>query len=376
MTKTKVKKISEKERNTLYERIWEIDLDDKRPGTWWWWFWIFFIENKDNQSKPQQLMILWSTKNDSKIKCNNLNLKLDNEIKVQKNKSTFNGAVATWYFDGKKMHENHILENCDITLNKKPYALVSESKNKTLFCEKNNKFVVQINKGKTEFVFNSEIEANNEFVTPTLTQNNYLKGTFSHKVLRMPRLDFKGIIKNQEKEQNIRGTAYFQQVVVNSPLFPWYWGIFHFGNGSIVSYFNPHIGTAMLKDNLTKTLLSNGNISLKKGIYFFDKKAKKLHLFKNIKIKKQTNQKNQPVFKISGENKDTKISFTVDCYANAFWKFEKKFLGIVKMRLKYNEYPAQITQFNLQDKQGKTLAALKDLGTGIGNAEHSWGLLA
>jgi len=375
LVKTKIEKISEKERNNLYERIWEIDLKDKKPGTWWWWFWVFFIENKNPQNEPEQLMILWSTKNDKEIKCNDKVLKFDNTIKVQKNKRIFDGAVAAWHFDGKKMHENFILEQCNLSLNKKPYSLISDSKKKTSFYEKNNKFIVNINTNEKEFIFNSEIKDNNKALAPTNTESNYIKNRFGIKVLRIPKLDFDGIIKNSKQEQNIKGTAYFQKVTVNTPSVPWYWGIFHFEDGSIVSYFNPHIGTAILKDNLTKSCFTKGNISLKKGIYFFDKKSGELHLFKNIKIKKETNEKNQPVFKISGKNKNTKIFFTIDCYSNAVWEFEKKFLKLFKTKLKYNEYPAKVTHFNLQDKQGKTLASLENLGKGIGNAEHSWGVL-
>ncbi len=372
MNENNVKKSKEKK---ITEKIWEIDLKDKRAGTWWWWFWVFFIENKNNKGLPQQLMILWSTKNEKEINCNDRLLKINTEINVHKNKSFFDGTAAAWFFDGKKMHENFILEQGEITLTKKPASLISNSKNKTSFYEEKDKFIVKINKEDNKFVFNLKLEDNNKFVAPIIKKSSYFRGAFGHEVLRIPRLSFTGAIKNKEKKQNINGTAYFQKVIVNAPVSPWYWGIFHFNKGSILSYFNPHIGTAVLKDNLTKKLLSKGNISVKQTAYFFDKKTMKRYDFEKIKIKKETNKQNQPVFKVSAENKDFKLLFTVDCYADAFWKFEKKFLGLIRMRLKYNEYPAKIIQFSLQDKQGNQLVTIKDLGIGIGNAEHSWGAL-
>ncbi len=367
-----VKKFSERNREKMNDLLWSIDPGDKRPGTWWWWFWIFFMENKDNPSKPKQLMVLWSTKNEREIKCNNLSLKLDNEIRVGGKKSVFDGVVAAWYFDGKKMHEDFVLEQCNIELNKKPYSLVSNSKNKTCFYEKDCGFAVQVNKGKKEFAFNSSF-GSEEATQPTLSKHSYLNGVFEHKVLRASRLNLDGYIKTGGVKEKVRGTSYFQKVVINTPAFPWYWGIFHFSDGSVLSYFNPHFGTAMLKDNLFKWLISEGNVSLKKGIYFFNKKTGQTHLFNIIQIKRKTRGA-LPSFKVSGKNEESKISFTVNCYSSATWKFEKKFLGLTRMRLKYNEYPATITSFNLQDSQGK-IVSLKELGTGVGNAEHTWGLL-
>ena len=42
-----------------------------QPGNWLWWFWLFFIENEET-GKDEQLMVLWSTKNDKEIACNHL----------------------------------------------------------------------------------------------------------------------------------------------------------------------------------------------------------------------------------------------------------------------------------------------------------------
>jgi len=368
-----VKKFSEKERKKLHEQIWGINLGDKRPGTWWWWFWIFFIENKENPGKPKQFMVLWSTKNENKIKCNNLSIKSNNEIVIGDKKSLFDGVTAAWYFDGKKMHEDFILEQCNIELNKKPYSLISNSKNKASFREKDGCFVVQINKGKNEFVFNSSL-GKEKATQPTNSKHRYLNGVFEHSVLRANRLNLTGYTNYNGTREEINGTSYFQKVVVNAPAFPWYWGIFHFNDGSVLSYFNPHFGAAMLKDNLFKWFIHEGNISLKKGIYFFNKKTGKTHLFKRIKIKKKIAGKT-PVFEVSAENNNSKISFTANCYSSAAWKFEKKFLGLTPMRLKYNEYPATITSFNLQNTQGKKIVSLKELGAGVGNVEHTWGLL-
>ncbi|MCD6229702.1 MAG: hypothetical protein J7K00_02785 [Candidatus Diapherotrites archaeon] len=362
--------------NDICEKIWEIDPSDKKTGTWWWWFWLFFIDSENNRDKPEQLMVLWSTKNNPKIKCNDIVMELNNQISPLKDKTTFKGAVAVWYFDGEKMHDNYILENCNMTLDKKTRSLTSDSKDKTVFREKEGKFTVNISKGEKKFTFTSKTMGSNRFTAVSATKSNYLKGLFSHGIIKLPKIGFDGLIKDTNGKRDISGTAYFQKVTVNAPVSPWYWGIFHFEDGSILSYFNPYIGTAILKENIPDCLVPfDRKIALKKGMYFFDNKTKKQHVFEGLSIKEQTNNQNQPTFKIRGENKDSKIAFTLDCYSNASWKFEKPTLGPVKTRLKYNEYPAKITFFELSFNKEEKKIVLNDLGKGIGNVEHSWGIL-
>ena len=78
--------------------------DEPRPrGAWWWWFWLFFFNNPKNPAKPRQLMILWSSKNVKKISCNDLQINLTHPD----DRSNLDGAVAAWYYDGKR---------CTITL--------------------------------------------------------------------------------------------------------------------------------------------------------------------------------------------------------------------------------------------------------------------
>ena len=81
-------------------------------GAWWWWFWLFFIDNPENPSKPKQLMILWSSKKEKEISCNDLCVKL----KKHSGKDNLDGVVAAWYFDGNNMNHNFLLEQCDLKI--------------------------------------------------------------------------------------------------------------------------------------------------------------------------------------------------------------------------------------------------------------------
>ena len=364
---------TEQEKTELFEKIWTVKKSDDKKGVWWWWFWLFFIDNPKDPDKPRQLMILWSTKNEKEIVCNNKVFKFPNKINIGENKSNFDGVVAVWYFDG-EMHDDYILEKAKIEVTKKPYSLTSDSENKTSFYEKDGKFKVIINRGKKQFNFDLTIDRKDNLAKPNYSSASFLGGLKHYSALGIPKADFNGTITDSKKEK-IKGTAYFQYVVVNVPSPPWYWGIFHFEKGSILSYFNPHVGPAILKGNITNKFIEHGNISTGTDLYFFNHKTGKKEQFKIKSIKNKKNSLSQPVFIVKGENKNEKISFDVDCYSSSYWEFEKVTFGFVKTKLKYNEYPAKIRNFLIEDKKGNVLITSKDLGEGVGNAEHTWGFL-
>ncbi|PIN84839.1 MAG: hypothetical protein COV47_05345 [Candidatus Diapherotrites archaeon CG11_big_fil_rev_8_21_14_0_20_37_9] len=357
----------------LYEKIWAIDKADDRKGTWWWWFWLFFIDNPEKPQEPHQLMILWSTKNEKSIKCNGSTFTFPNKILIDEKKTSFDGVVAAWYFDG-KMHDSYLLEQSKISLTKKPYSLVSDSENKSKFFEKNGKLFVEINRGEKTFNFELAIDSSKDFLNPTHAGGTY-PGGLSFSALGIPKADFSGSIIEHEELREIKGTAYFQYVIVNAPSPSWYWGIFHFPKGGFLSYFNPHIGPALLKGNLTNKFIRQGNISIGNDLYFANPKTGTKESFKLKKITSKKNSKGFPIFFVFGENKFKKISFEVDCYSDAFWEFEKKAFGLLNTKLRYNEYPSKIKNFKVTDKKEKIIVSTKELGEAVGNAEHSWGIL-
>lgn len=332
-----------KKKNEYVKNIEEIVFDiENMPipkNAWWWWFWLFFIDDPKKVENPRQLMILWSTKNEKKISCNDLDI----VIKNCKNKNVLDGAVAAWYFDGKKMHHNFLLEQCRLVTGKN--NIISESKIKTLFSAEKDKYNVKIGK---DFNFIMSKSKDHDSYLPTHNSNNYIRSK-GYSILRMNRLKLGGEIKGKD----IVGTAYFQRVFVNALSPSWYWGIFHFENGGILSYFNPRL--------LKK--------SVKKDITFFD--GKNNHKFSNIKVKRVGEA--NPEFYVSGENENGRISFIVDCYSHSSWTFKKKSFKIFPNKLVYNEYPAKIAELNLEYKKEKI--TLDDLGYSIGNVEHSTGLL-
>jgi hypothetical protein len=53
----------------------------------------------------------------------------------------------------------------------------------------------------------------------------------------------------------------------------------------------------------------------------------------------------------------------------------KKKFGFIPIKFNYRQYPAKITSFKFKHLHNKLVISEKDIGVGIGNAEHSTGIL-
>lgn len=320
------------------KKVFDIKNEPMPKGSWWWWFWLFFFDNPKNPEKPRQLMILWSTKNEKVIDCNDLKITFNRSL----GRRNLDGALASWYFDGEKMHHNFLLEQCNIKVTGK--ELSTDSKTPTSFAIAGKKSTVKIGK---DFEFIAEMIKKHDFTRPEYHSNDII-GNKGYRILRVNHFDLKGKVEGKE----IEGSAYFQRVFVNAPSPSWYWGLFHFDKGAILSYFRPHFMGLPIKQDIT----------------LFD--GKNTHRFKNIRVNRKGTD--VPDFEVSGENENEKISFTVNAYSHSSWTFRKLAFGFLPSRLVYNEYPATISDMTLLNKvSGKELR----LGKAIGNAEHTTGLL-
>lgn len=331
----------EKKKVSWEDEVFEIRKKKLPRKSWLWWFWLFFLDDSSEVKKPRQLMILWSKKKENRISCNDLEIELDHNEEDGK----LHGAVAAWYFDGEEMKHNFLLEQCD--LNFENNRLWTDSNSKTSFSVKGDESEIKIGE---EFCFKVKHDNSSKFQDLRKYSNKYI-GNKGYSMLRSNRNSLEGKI-GQEK---VKGSAYFQRVFINAPAPPWYWGIFHFENGASLTYYNPSLF----------------GISLKRDISFFD--GKEVHNFEDIKVKRTGGE--IPEFRIEGKEKGKEIRFKVESYSKSSWKFRKKLLNLIPNKLTYREYPSKITEFDLEDKSRGEKIGLEQLGSSIGNAEHTTGLL-
>jgi hypothetical protein len=323
------------------EKVFDIKEESLAPEAWWWWFWLFFFDNPKNPDKPRQLMILWSAKNTAEIDCNGLMIKPRLPLK----KESLDGAVAAWYYDGEKMNHNFLLERCNIEISKN--MLYAGGQTPTTFSVYEDVNEIKIGE---RFKFMATASGKDDFVAPSYHANNFLKDK-GYAITKINRLDLTGIVDGV----SVKGTAYFQRVLVNGPAIPWYWGAFHFEKGAVLTYTNQFI--------LGK--------AVKKNISFYD--GKSLHIFKNIKVRRVLGD--LPQFKVSGSNSGEKINFTVSAYSQSSWTFTKNSGKKMLSHLVYNEYPSVLSDFEYVQKKTKQKLTLNELGNAVGNSEHTKGYL-
>jgi len=323
------------------KKVFDLEGEQMHRGAWWWWFWLFFFNNPKDPEKPRQLMILWSIKNVNEVDCNHLNIRANNTG----DRSKLDGVVAAWYYDGSQMHHNFLLEQCN--LNVSDNEITSDSTPSTSFSINETVNTVRIGE---DFKFIADEEGKNLFTRPTYNSDIYFANK-GYSVIRTNYLKLRGKVQ----EMPIQGSAYFQRVFVNAPTVPWYWGVFHFEKGAVLSYFNPYLFGK----------------SLKRNVSFFD--GVQMHNLHSMKIKKSG--KETPTFIATAENKDEKIEFTVKAYSHSSWTFKRKMLGFIPTKLVYNEYPAVISDLKLINKKTEKMITLEELGKSVGNAEHTTGLL-
>jgi hypothetical protein len=327
-------------------KIWEVGKEGlSRKGNWLWWWWIFYFD--EPAPHPRQLMVLWSTKNEKKINCNGLDIELRDDFVRREGKSlNVDGAVAAWYYDGKKMRENYLLDQTPVIIDGKS---IRTRKPDTEFKELKSGFKVSLRKND----FRIGPIQKKGFYAPEFHESAFPLG-YSYDILKITRAPFKSNIGN--------GTAYFQRVRVNAPAPPWYWGVYHFESGACVHYYEPHLGKTVFSNRAEKAW----RFPVKKHFQFFD--GKKTFDNRNVKVKRIDEAEN-PAFEITTDGADGKGRMLVESYASAAWKFRKSKWN----RLDYNEYPALATEFSFKNNSGEW--TLDDLGAGRGNSEHATGLL-
>jgi len=364
------------ERERLLGGIWQPPKEWKTPGAWLWWFWLFFIHDEETKKtgKCRQLMILWSIKNDLSIKCNSLGIRIQKQLEGGAD-GTFrlNGAVAAWYFDGERMHEDFVLETSHMELDPKRCSLFAPGSTPSSFFRHGNDFITRIKSGAHEFEFIARQDDLREPVGPNYG-NTPLPGGMQVEGTRIEITGLSGTELHNGKKRAISGTAYFQKILLAAPPPQWYWGLYHFSDGSFFTYMAPYIGRAMLADNAWKgARLKKPTLPLKQDIYLFHAPTGRVYEGSRLSVAPQRiNGTQNWVHEISGGGKGFSLEATARAYSHACWSFEKNIGALpAKSTFKYNEYPAVLEKLVLRAKDGEAIT----LKNGWGNMENSWGFL-
>ncbi len=316
--------------------------------TWQWWFWLFFIRGGD---KPRQLMTLWSCKECDHIKVNDKDIFKSGLVERGEGEDLMNGAAATWYFNGSGMR--HIIHPEKVRVRRGERKKLFTDDGRYLFSSEGKGFRVLGKEPEYDFRIKPSLNAS------PLKRVDYPLG-LNFKIANIDRCELSGTLEGKEVE----GTAYFQKVVCNAPATSWYWNITHFENGANFSYFKPVVGEQNFnfsdrhKGTLDLTLHKSCHLQLDKNKLFFP----------DFTLRREGGD--LPTWKLKGRGEKGSIEVEIESYARACWRFQRPTARVSPV-LHYNEYPCRVTKL---DFNGGDIT-LEDLGEGLGNCEHAWGLL-
>jgi hypothetical protein len=366
-------------REGLIRGIWAPPSSWKVPGAWYWWFWLFFIHDEDTAKtgKCRQLMILWSIKKDNRISCNSLDIQIPIQIEQTGPLDwKLNGAAAAWYYDGLKMHDDFVLEKSEMTLDGKRLRLIAPGQTPSSFCMDNNDFVTKIKTKAASDSFDFEFRARQEDLHPVVGPvHGYTKLPMGMAVegTMIERFVLSGTEACNGKTRDIHGTAYFQKILVAAPPPQWYWGMYHFLDGSILAFMVTYAGRATLADNAWKGAgLKKPTLPVNQDIMLYHAPSGRVFKSKDVSLIPKNEGNHLWSHAIHGKGKDFEIDAHARAYSHSCWKFVKPIGPLpTKSTFKYNEYPAVLERLELRLADGEKI----ELKNGWGNMENSWGFL-
>ncbi|MFH1199934.1 MAG: hypothetical protein V1708_02615 [Candidatus Micrarchaeota archaeon] len=351
-------------KRSLLDAAWAIDYEHAKGGVWWWWFWLVFLKNPSNPDKPMQLMVLWSTKKEPHFKCNGVDIRFDQTILRKGQQAVFDGAVASWFFDGKRMRENFILTQALLVLDAKERSIRADGASTS---EKGGVFTASVHGSgaKIDFV----ARPFNGAGKPMHVMNTFVK-KFSYNITKVNELAVEGTLEIAGKKRKVGGTAYFQRVIVKAPVMPWLWSIVHFADGSCLSYFCPRMGTSLVKKDVGSL---HSNVHFKSKLEFFCAQDGSYREFRPCRISSDRNA-GRARWKFAAHSAGESLEAELEAYSEAGWKIQNSLGGIFRNALHYDEYCVNATRLVFR-RAGKPDYTLKQAGKGWGNAEHSWGFI-
>ena len=376
-------------------RMWKLQ---ERPPlnhlTWDWWWWLLMLDDENGNPSGKQLMVLWSTKDNSKVIVSDTVWEpkgrpgFDDESGI-----ALDGMVCAWWYDGKRMHEPLIKRKCriitmDDTHSKWPE--VSEDSGRgggAVVPLLDDDLSMGLKSDLSEFWLNltsdeqpipGMVPQSMKFqITPwndAMSTARHATATYAmnmgYDILRLHGCKVEGTLD----DQHVKGTAYFQKVCVQAPSPPWFWGMLHLDDGSYIDWFLPHVSpTITAKDSRPWKKRDITHLPLSMGGLFHDVSRNRSEKFSEVRVERTCDEGGLPTFHVHMWNGITEIRIEARAVTRAHWTFDQPTRGGMKSHLTYNEYPLDVTKLEIDDEKG--VRNRSDWGVIRGNAEHSWGLL-
>ena len=359
----------------VFEDIWRIYPENMlKNRTWHWWWWIHFFENPDAPEFPKQLMILWGTRNCSKVRVNDYRWNPTTPVEINGKHSTFESMVASWYYDGKRMHDPLLLDH---------------GKTETERDDNSGKIRTEGRKGTYSYGGSSAdfwLKIDTDDVGIDLSMHRWkdvmaelvptgkdFVGNLGYSMLKYRGLSTSGRIRVGDTETPVYGRSYFQKVRISSITPCWYWGTVQWNNGAYLQYFLPHVGIPMFRHSIShESTMDWGERMISKTLNFYDPEEGREYFMEDVKLTKRY-ENGLPIFDVSASYGDSELSIEMATYARCCWNISQPLIGPIWSGIFYNEYPATVREFKF--KSSNRSASNDDFGKSYCNCEHTWGLV-
>jgi len=331
-------------------------------GSFVWWWWMFFYKEGGVR---KQAIAFWTTKTYGKLKVSGQDWNEPMGLEGDEKCYSLNTMSTFWIWDGKQFKEAKPVTSRLVTDTTKGVSIVSDH-------------VAMHTEGKDfkmEFKEREGIGLKIDSILPTPPPVKYKRTMVTKKMgfdtLKIYHAGWRGRVLVDGKENEVDGSLYMQNICLNTPAFPWLWGVFHKDDGSYFTYFTTFIGPYMFRkkptcaprwDNRFKPMNKNLN---------YTPAGQETKRFKHVRYKVVREGKGLPGFELSGELGDERLRIKVQTLGKNTYDFDRK--RLFRNRFFYNEYPSKVVSFEHTDADGKVHKDDPELWTG--NCEHSWGLL-
>lgn len=356
-----------------FDDIWRIYPENMlKNRTWHWWWWLHFFENPDNPDYPKQLMILWGTRNCNKVRVNDYHWEPTIPMEVEGNRTGFESIVASWYYDGHKMHDPFIIDHgrTETAWDDNSGRIRMEGANGVYsYGGSDANFWLKIEAGN--LVIDLSMKRWKEAMAKLVPTGSDFVGKMGYSMLKYRALSSFGKIRIGPSETRVDGRSYFQKVRISSITPSWYWGTVQWDNGAYLQYFLPHVGIPMLRQSAShRSMMDWGERMVSRTLNFYDPNDDKEHYMENITMTKRY-ENDLPIFAVNASSGDVELSIEMAAYARCCWNIAQPLIGPVWHGIFYNEYPSRILRFKL--KSDTLNADNGNFGRSYCNCEHTWG---
>jgi hypothetical protein len=372
------------EHQRIFDKIWWQNPERQNWSSTSWWFFLLFPEGEEGYG-PRQLMFSIAACVGDECIVNGIPAPA-----MDKNRSTadgldrFRAGTVGWAGDGETVHDHVVKQPAEAVLSREDKRIEAWKEHEdgtkrgsemaaltgdTLGLE------AHIIGDDAEAEFEAWGDLDTKMTSPhhSLDIDTPLGGV---EVVAWRQMEFEGEFDLPDGQETLSGSAYFQRVCFDMPLFPWKWIWAIFPDGTSFSVMIPFIGPQLFRegyDFFSSTKLERMTIPLRQSGFWHWPDGREVE-FDRVTVEPILDAGEHPDFDVRVENDEGDyVSFVARTYGHARNWLERDRLGDrVDSHWSYNEFMFRMA--GLAGRVDGTRINDESMGTAFGTLEYSTGL--